>query len=213
MPDFEKLRKEMVRTQLLSRGIAGNRELEVFEEVPRELFMPKELWEFAYDDSALPIKSGQTISQPYMVAIMTELLNLNGNEKVLEIGTGSGYQAAILSKLVKNIYTIERIPELAENAKKIFQKLNYTNIEVIVGDGSLGLPEKAPFDAIIVTAGVPIVPEPLKGQLNRDNGRLVLPVGDAHIQTLTKITRYGDGFVEEKSLPCKFVPLIGKYGW
>ena len=209
---FRKLREDMVKDQLISRGIFDKLVLDAMKKVPRERFIPKDLEGSAYDDCALPIGEGQTISQPYMVAIMTEKLGLSGSEKVLEIGTGSGYQAAVLAEIAKEVYTIERIPAIAERSQKIFDELGYKNIKVIVGDGTLGLPEKAPFGGIIVTAGSPDIPKPLVDQLS-DGGKLVIPVGETFEQTLTIVTKHGSKLDVERSIGCVFVPLVGKFGW
>ena len=209
---FRKLREDMVKTQLISRGIFDKLVLNAMKKVPRERFIPKDLEGSAYDDCALPIGEGQTISQPYMVAIMTEKLGLSDGEKVLEIGTGSGYQAAILAEIAKEVITIERIPVIAERSRKIFDELGYTNIKVIVGDGTLGLPEKAPFGGIIVTAGSPDIPKPLVDQLS-DGGKLVIPVGETFEQTLTVVTKHDGKLDIESSIGCVFVPLVGKFGW
>ncbi len=211
-PNFETLRNEMVDAQLIPRGIKDERVLQVMREVPREEFVPADIKYAAYDDCALPIGEGQTISQPFMVAIMTECLSLKGGEKVLEIGTGSGYQAAILSKLAKKIYTIERIAPLAKRASDILKNIGYSNVEVLVRDGTLGYPEQAPFDGIIVTASCPEIPGPLVKQL-ADGGRLILPLGDRFHQILTTVTKQGKKISVEESIGCVFVPLIGKYGW
>ena len=210
--DFEELRKEMVEAQLIPRGISDQRVLEAFRKVPRHEFVPENVRASAYDDCALPIGEGQTISQPYMVAIMTEKLELKGEEKVLEIGTGSGYQAAILAELCKKVYTIERIDPLSKHTQEIAKKLGYSNIEFIVGDGTQGLSSTAPYDGIIVTAGSLSIPQPLVDQL-RDGGRLVIPVGDIFQQILTRVTKHGPQIETEESIPCIFVPLVGKYGW
>ena len=209
---FRKLREEMVETQLVSRGITDRLVLDAMRKVPRHKFIPKDLEASAYNDGALPIGNGQTISQPYMVAIMTEKLGLSGGEKVLEIGTGSGYQSAVLAEIAKEVYSIEVVPSLAERSNKMLKELGYKNITVTSGDGTLGLPNKAPFDGIIVTAGAPFIPKPLTDQLS-DGGRLVIPVGDAFSQTLTIVTKRGDKFEVERSIGCVFVPLVGKYGW
>jgi protein-L-isoaspartate(D-aspartate) O-methyltransferase len=210
--EYESLRKEMVEAQLIPRGISDPRVLDTFKKIPRHKFVPENIRSAAYDDCALPIGEGQTISQPYMVAIMTELLQLKGAEKVLEIGTGSGYQAAVLAELCKIVYTIERIDALSLRAKKIIKELGYTNVEFVVGDGTEGYPEAAPYDGIIVTAGCPEIPGPLIEQLS-DGGRLVIPVGDIFQQTLTTVTKRGTKIETEESIPCIFVPLVGKYGW
>ncbi len=202
----------MVETQLIPRGIKDQRVLAALRKVPRHLFAGESNLPNAYDDMALSIGEGQTISQPYMVAIMTELLELSGEEKVLEIGTGSGYQGAILAELAKEVYTIERIPVLSERAASMFLALSYKNIYVKTGDGTLGWPQEAPFDRIIITAAAPKIPDPLLDQLGM-NGILVIPVGSRFSQTLLKIRMTEDGIVEKHYTPCVFVPLIGKYGW
>lgn len=206
------MRANMVEYQLRRRGIKDERVLQAFLKVPRHKFVrPQDIWH-AYEDYPLSIGYGQTISQPYMVAIMTELLELKGDERVLEIGTGSGYQAAILAELAKEVFTIERIPELARKAEAVLQELGYTNVKVIIGDGTKGLPEYAPYDAIIVTAAAPRPPQPLLEQL-KDGGRLVVPVGTRKLQDLFRITRIGNEFKTENFGPCLFVPLIGEVGW
>ena len=210
--NYQELRQEMVETQLIPRGISDKRVLEAFRKVPRHKFVPENLIASAYDDCALPIGEGQTISQPYMVAIMTEKLKLKGDEKVLEIGTGSGYQAAILAELCQKVYTVERIDPLSKRAQEIAKQLGYSNIEFVVGDGTQGLSSAAPYDGIIVTAGSLSIPQPLVDQLKED-GRLVIPVGDIFQQILTRITKHGSQLETEESVPCIFVPLVGKYGW
>jgi len=210
--DYQKLREEMVRTQLISRGIKDPRVLDAMRLVPRHLFAGDTNLRSAYDDMALPIGEGQTISQPYMVAIMTELLKLKGTEKVLEVGTGSGYQGAVIAELTKEVYTIERIESLADRAAETFRSLSYKNIHIKTGDGTLGWPEEAPFDRIIITAASPKVPEPLLEQIAM-NGIIVIPVGSRFSQELLKITKTGRGLVQEYHTPCVFVPLIGKFGW
>lgn len=206
------MRANMIEYQLRKRGIKDERVLQAFMKVPRHKFVrPQDIWR-AYDDYPLPIGYGQTISQPYMVAIMTELLELKGDEVVLEIGTGSGYQAAILAELARQVYTIERIPELARKAESVLKELGYDNVKVIVGDGSKGLPEYAPYDRIIVTAAAPKPPQPLLMQL-KDNGRLVIPIGTRKLQDLVRITKVGNEFKTENFGPCLFVPLIGEEGW
>lgn len=202
----------MVDYQLISRGIKDERVLAAMRKVPRHLFVPEHIRHSAYEDMALPIGENQTISQPYMVAIMTELLELQGNEKVLEVGTGSGYQAAILAELAKEVYTIERFSSLAEEARKRLIELGYTNVHVIVGDGTKGLEEKAPFDRIIVTAAAPKIPEPLINQLN-ENGIIVTPVGERFSQILVKGKKERGKLIEEYHTPCVFVPLVGEHGW
>ena len=206
------LRLSMVRRQLEARGIKDGRVLRAMREVPRHLFVLPSYRERAYDDCPLPIDEGQTISQPYMVAWMTELLHLEGEETVLEIGTGSGYQAAVLSKLAGFVYTMERIPSLAESAKRRFREVGIKNVEVIVGDGTEGLPEHSPYGRIMVTAGAPRVPPLLVGQL-ADGGRLVIPVGASGIQMLTVVEKRGGKTITREEGSCVFVPLVGKYGW
>ena len=215
MDKFKKFRTLMVDNQLRSRGVLNRRVLAAMEKVPRHLFVAECMWDQAYQDNPLPIEEGQTISQPYMVALMTELLELKGGEKVLEIGTGSGYQAAILAELGAHLYTIDRIARLAVNARRILETLGYFRVVVRVGDGTYGWREESPFDAIIVTAGAPHVPETLLEQLSTC-GHLVMPVGNRHNQTLTKMTRLSDhvgDFSKEDLLGCRFVDLIGAYGW
>lgn len=202
----------MVDYQLVSRGIKDERVLAAMRKVPRHLFVPEYIRHSAYEDMALPIGENQTISQPYMVAIMTELLELQGNEKVLEIGTGSGYQAAILAELAKEVYTIERFSSLAEEARRRLIELGYDNVYVIVGDGTKGLEEKSPFDRIIVTAAAPKIPEPLINQLS-ENGIIVAPVGERFSQILIKGKKEKGKLIEEYHTPCVFVPLVGEYGW
>ena len=199
--------------QLVARGVRDERVLEAMRRVPRDAFVPAAARPYAYDDRALAIGSGQTISQPYMVAAMTEALRLSGTERVLDVGTGSGYQAAVLAELAREVITIERRPELAEAARATLGALGYGTITVIVGDGTLGSPEHAPFDGIVVAAGAPRVPDALRQQLSRDGGRLVIPVGPPEQQWLVIVTRDGDGFTESKSIGCVFVPLVGADGW
>ena len=210
--DFDLLRAEMVENQLIPRRISDPRVLEAFRNVPRHKFVPENMHRSAYEDCALPIGEGQTISQPYMVAVMTELLRLKGDEKVLEIGTGSGYQAAILSELCREVITIERIQELSEKAEKNIRDLDINNIKFVVGDGSQGFAEAAPYEGIIVTAACPKIPTPLIGQL-KEGGRLVVPVGNMSLQVLTTVTKHGDKTSMEESVPCVFVPLLGKFGF
>lgn len=202
----------MVSTQLVPRGIKDERVLRAMRKVPRHLFMPESARYGAYDDMAMAIGEGQTISQPYMVAIMTELLGLKGTEKVLEIGTGSGYQAAVLAELSFEVYTIERIAPLADRARETLRGLGYENVYVIVGDGTVGLAEKVPFDRIIVTAAAPIVPPSLVAQL-KEGGIIVAPVGERYSQILLKGRKVQGHLAEEYSTPCAFVPLIGEEGW
>jgi len=211
-PNYTAARLAMVRTQLQRRGIADARLLQVMREVPRHAFVPLEWRHEAYSDRPLPIGEDQTISQPYMVAIMTQSLALQGHERVLEVGTGSGYQAAVLSRLAAYVYSVEYFPVLADRARAVLQHLGYTNVEVIVGDGGLGLPACAPYDGIIVTAAAPRLPQSLLAQLT-EGGRLVIPVGHARTQDLLIITRHGNAYPQERSVPCRFVPLLGQEGW
>ncbi len=202
----------MVERQIRMRGGADPRVLEAMQKVPRHLFVPKNKAGYAYEDCALSIGSGQTISQPYIVALMSELLHLEGMERVLEVGTGSGYQAAILCELAGMLYSIERLPNLALAAEKALTDAGYSNFEIKVGDGSLGWPEHAPYDAILVTAAGPETPQALLDQL-ADGGRLVIPVGLQHLQTLQVWHRSGDNFEKEEAGRVVFVPLIGAQGW
>ncbi len=205
--------QEMVRTQIQARGVLNRRVLEVMSQIPRETFLGGQKNVNPYGDFPIPIGHGQTISQPYMVAFMTEQLGLRGCEKVLEIGTGSGYQTAVLAELAEQIYTIERIPYLLDRSKEILKKLGYSNIEFKVADGSDGWVEEEPFDGILVTAAVPSIPDSLKVQL-ADNGTLVIPVGDYKTyQLLTVVKRIGKRFETRESIGCRFVPLIGKIGF
>jgi protein-L-isoaspartate(D-aspartate) O-methyltransferase len=210
--DLQELREIMVETQLIPRGIKDKRVIDAMKRVPRHLFVSEPMQYRAYDDMALSIGEGQTISQPYMVAAMTELLELKGDERVLEIGTGSGYQAAILAELSKEIYTVERVSALLEQAEARFHALGYKNIHVKVGDGTSGWQEEAPFNRIIITAGTPKIPDPLKEQLS-DEGIMIAPVGDRFSQQIIKITKSKKKFYESFHTPCVFVPLIGEHGW
>ncbi len=205
-------RLRMVEKQIIQRGIRDSRVLGAMREVPRHLFVPEERRGWAYTDNPVRLEFGQTISQPYIVALMTEALSLTGGEKVLEVGTGSGYQAAILSRLAKRVYSIERIGELARTARKRLVELGFFNVGVVEGDGTMGLPWLGPFDAIIVTATVADIPEPLVKQLV-EGGRLVLPVGEKGEQTLLKVTKKKNALLKESLGPCTFVPLIGHEGW
>jgi protein-L-isoaspartate(D-aspartate) O-methyltransferase len=202
----------MVEYQVMGRGVHDKRILDAMKQIPRHLFVPPELREAAYQDRPLPIGRGQTISQPYIVAVMTELLQLKEGDTVLEIGTGSGYQAAILSKLAKTVITVERLPEIAEDAEKLFEALKITNITVITGDGTEGFAPYAPYDGIIVTAATPDIPSPLIHQM-ADGGRLVAPAGSRDLQQLIRLTRHGNSVVREEFGGVMFVPLLGKYGW
>jgi protein-L-isoaspartate(D-aspartate) O-methyltransferase len=199
--------------QLAARGIRDPRVLDAMRRVPRHAFVPEDAQALAYADRALPIGNGQAISQPYMVAAMTEALKLTGTERALEIGTGSGYQAAILGELACEVITIERHPELASSARKTLAALGYPNVEVVLGDGTIGYAAAAPFDAILVAAGAPGVPASLKQQLSRAGGRLVIPIGSSAEQRLTLVVRDGDQFKESIHGGCVFVPLVGAEGW
>ena len=212
MVNFKKARERMVETQIAARGIHDEGVLEAMRKVPRHLFVDEALRDQAYSDHPLPIAENQTISQPYIVALMTESLELNGAEKVLEIGTGSGYQSAILAELADRVFSIERYPDLAYRANSILQKLGYQNIIVRVGDGSLGWPDDAPFDGIIVTAGTPKIPQPLIDQLKM-GGRLVVPVGDRFGQDLILVRRVAEGINKTNLGGVRFVNLVGKWGW
>jgi len=210
--DFKELREIMVETQIIPRGIKDKRVIDAMKRVPRHLFVSEPMQYKAYDDMALSIGEGQTISQPYMVAAMTELLELKGDERVLEIGTGSGYQAAILAELSKVIYTVERVSALSEQAEARLHALGYKNIHVKVGDGTSGWQEEAPFNRIIITAGTPKIPEPLMEQLS-DEGIMIAPVGDRFSQQIIKVLKSRNKISESLHTPCVFVPLIGKHGW
>jgi protein-L-isoaspartate(D-aspartate) O-methyltransferase len=203
----------MVRLQLETRDVHDQRVLSAMRRVPRHFFVPPGSQAAAYGDHPLPIGRGQTISQPYIVAFMTAALELRGTERVLEIGTGSGYQAAILAELCAKVFTVERIPELSDRARDILLGLGYANVTVRTGDGSEGWPEEAPFDAILVTAAAPVVPPMLRNQL-ADNGLLVLPVGDMRgSQELVVVRRIGDSTSARASIGCRFVPLLGRGGF
>jgi len=206
------VRSRMVDTQIEARGVGDPRVLAAMRRVPRHLFVPQGLWDQSYNDYPLPIGEDQTISQPYIVALMTEALELRETDKVLEIGTGSGYQAAILAELAAEVYSLDRLASLAETARKVLESLGYKNLHLRAGDGTLGWPEDAPFDAILVTAGAPQVPRPLVEQLAL-GGRLVIPVGDRFSQTLTRVRKTKDGVKYDYLGGCRFVKLIGKYGW
>ncbi len=214
MQEFASLRDLMIREQLEERGISDPDVLAAMREVPREKFVPADLRGYAYEDGPLPIGEGQTISQPYMVAYMTEALELSQGDQVLEIGTGSGYAAAVLSRIVAEVHTVERIAGLAAAAQERLDRLGYLNIRIHVGDGSLGWPEQAPYDAIVVTAGAPDVPQSLMEQL-AVGGRLVIPVGhNLTFQTLVRVRRAGkDDYRRESLMAVMFVPLIGAAGW
>lgn len=210
--EFKNERGQMVQEQLIPRGITDKRVLEAFRKVARHKFLPQIHIDQAYGDYPVNIGEGQTISQPYMVALMSQCLEVKETDKVLEIGTGSGYQVAILAELVDKVYTVERFSVLSKRAQRILKDLGYANIELKVGDGSLGWKEFAPYDGIIVTCAAPSIPEPLKEQL-KENGKLVIPIGGGFSQTLTVIRRQKGGLTEEDICGCVFVPLLGKYGW
>jgi len=207
---FEARRASMVRHQLAGRDIDDRRVLDAMSEVPRHLFVPPSLAEQAYADHPLPIGNDQTISQPYIVALMTQAIEPKPHYKVLEIGTGSGYQAAVLSRIVSEVYTIEIVPELGKRARQVLQELGYDNIQVRIGDGYQGWPEQAPFDAIVVTAAPPRIPQPLIDQL-AEGGKMVIPVGETtETQVLKVLTKREGEVVEEKIAPVRFVPMTGE---
>ena len=210
--EYAEARRRMVLEQLSSRDIHSARVLEAMRQVPRHRFVPEDERDLAYADAPLPIGHRQTISQPYIVALMTQLLDLQGDERVLEIGTGSGYQAAILAVLAGQVYSVERLSELCQRARAVLSDLGLGNVTLVEGDGTQGLPEHAPYQAIIVTAAAPGIPEPLKEQLV-EGGRLVLPVGGRGGQMLERWRRRGGRFDREQIAPVAFVPLIGQHGW
>lgn len=212
MIDYEKLRKRMVEEQLIPRGITHRDVLDVFYRVPRHEFVPSELKDASYADHPLPIGDGQTISQPYMVALMTECLKLTHKERVLEIGTGSGYQAAILAGLAKEVYSIERFSSLADRAKDTLRRLGYDNIEIKIGDGSLGWEEHSPYDGIIVTCAAPDIPDSYIKQL-KNGGRIVIPIGSIYSQVLTVVEKKDNTIYKNEICGCVFVPLVGIEGW
>lgn len=209
---FEAARLDMVARQIRDRGIRSARILEAMGTVPRHLFVPAEWIREAYADEPLPIGEGQTISQPFMVAAMTEALSLEGNERVLEVGCGSGYQAAVLSRLAREVIAVETLPTLAAAARERLARLGYANVTVEQGDGSLGWVKCAPYDAILVTAAAPEIPRPLVDQL-AEGGRLVIPVGGSKHQELLLIVKRGGRTSEQSLYSCRFVPLLGRYGW
>ena len=212
MIDFPKARLKMVEEQIIVRGIKDPRVIAAMKKVPRHLFVEEALQSQAYNDHPLPIGEKQTISQPYMVALMTEALQLKGKDKVLEIGAGSGYQTAILAEMAEKVFSIERIRSLAIKARQLLYELGYYNTEIKIFDGTFGWSEEAPFDAIIVTAGAPEIPQPLLDQL-AIAGRLIIPIGDANVQDLMRVTKTEEGVKKEDLGGCRFVKLIGKYGW
>jgi len=211
-PDFTWTRERMVQEQIIARGVNNSRVIQALRKIPRHLFIDAGLVNRAYDDSALPIGEKQTLSQPFIVARMTEALELKGEEKVLEIGTGSGYQTALLAELCFNVFSVEKIRVLSRKARTLLDQLQYHNIALHVGDGTVGWSEHAPYDAIIVTAGAPELPKPLLDQLSL-GGRLVIPVGDEKSQVLVRVRRAESGLEEEQLGECRFVKLWGKYGW
>jgi protein-L-isoaspartate(D-aspartate) O-methyltransferase len=212
IPDYRLARERMVKTQLVPRGIKNPRVLKVMGKIPRNLFIEEALSGEAYNDHPLPIGHKQTISQPYIVALMTEALELTGDEKVLEIGTGSGYQTAILADLSRKVFTIERIRDLMVKARTILADLGYNNIMFKAFDGTLGWKEYEPYDAIMVTAGAPKIPEPLLDQL-ADGGRLIIPVGNRFSQELIKVTKKNGNIIQKNFGGCRFVDLVGVHGW
>lgn len=212
MEDFSEARKKMVQNQIIARGIEDSRVIDAMIKIPRHEFITSKFWNQAYNDYPLPTDCGQTISQPYIVALMTELLELKGDEKVLEIGTGSGYQTAILAELSASVYSVERFNKLSLRAKEILDKLDYKNINIKTDDGTKGWHEFSPYDAIIVTASTPQIPQPLIDQL-RDNGRMVIPVGARFSQDLTLVKKEKGNVITSSHSGCIFVPLIGDYGW
>ena len=212
MRNYRHQREKMVEVQLRKRGIKDERVLKVFEEVERHRFVEESLIDRAYDDSPLPIGKKQTISQPYIVALMSQALELKGDERVLEIGTGSGYQAYILSNLARQVFSIERHAELAQRARSIFESIDVHNIAIRIGDGTIGWKDYAPFDGIIVTAAAPKLRKPLFDQL-WEGGKIAVPIGNEKKQTLYLFTKKGEDHSKEQLCPCTFVPLIGKEGW
>jgi len=210
--DEAQARAIMVEEQLVRRGIRDPRVLAAMGKVPRHMFVGAELWSRAYDDCPLPIGAGQTISQPYMVALIAEALELKGEERVLEVGTGSGYEAAVLAQLCREVFSVERVEELAARARIVLSGLGYENVSVLEGDGTLGWEGHAPFDAIAISAAAPRIPRPLLEQL-RPGGCLVLPMGEEDLQTLVRIRKEEGGLREEYLGECRFVKLLGTYGW
>lgn len=211
--DYAIARRRMVEDQVVARGVADRRVIEAMLRVPRHLFVPEALAAQAYSDFPLPIGERQTISQPYMVGLMSEALKLQGGEKVLEIGTGSGYQAAVLALLARQVFSLERIPALARQARRTLDACGFARVNVRVTDGTFGWEDEAPFDGIVVTAGAPTIPASYRAQL-AIGGRLIIPVGDRSSQVLICVTRLGErDFREERLLGCRFVPLIGDHGW
>ena len=212
LSDYAWARERMVQEQIIARGIADARVIAALRKISRHLFVDAGLVNRAYDDSALPIGDKQTLSQPYMAARMSEALRLGGDEKILEIGTGSGYQTALLAEIGFNVFSVEKLRALSRKARQLLDRLGYQNIALHVGDGTIGWSEHAPYDAIIVTAGAPSPPKPLLEQL-AIGGRLVIPVGDEQEQTLVRVSRTRFSYKEERLGECKFVKLLGKFGW
>lgn len=212
MINHERERLQMVEEQIIGRGVKDERVLAAMRKIPRHEFLPEAIRGVAYADNAVPIGESQTISQPYMVALMTEFLSPAAADRVLEIGTGSGYQTAVLAELSAKVYTVERVKPLAEKARAVLDRLGYRNVAMKVYDGTYGWKEMAPFDAIMVTAGSPDIPVPLLEQL-RVGGRMIIPVGDRSGQRLLKVIRTAEGPVIDTHIPCLFVPLIGAHGW
>ncbi len=210
--DYVQARERMVREQLVTRGINNPRVLRAMTKVPRHLLLESELWDQAYEDHPLPIGANQTISQPYMVALMAEALELKGAERVLEVGTGSGYAAAVLSQLCAEVFTVESVEALALKARILLSRLGYRNVSVLVGDGTLGWEEHAPYDAVVISAAAPCIPRPLLEQL-KTPGHLVFPMGEKELQTLVRIRKDKTGIREEYLGECHFVKLTGRYGW
>lgn len=210
--DYAEAREKMVREQLVPRGIREPRLLAAMAKIPRHLFVENELWDRAYDDRPLPIGARQTISQPYMVALTVEALGLQGTERVLEVGTGSGYAAAVLAELCAQVFSVEAVEDLALKARATLAALGYRNVSVLTGDGTLGWEEHTPYDAIVISAAAPGIPRPLLEQL-RTPGHLVLPMGEKELQTLVRIRKDSEGIREEYLGECRFVKLSGKYGW
>jgi protein-L-isoaspartate(D-aspartate) O-methyltransferase len=210
--DYTRVREKMVKEQIIERGIKDPRVIEAMRKIPRHLFVPEALLGRAYGDTALPIGDGQTITQPYMVAYMSEALGLRGRERVLEVGTGSGYQAAVLACLAERVYSVERIRSLLERARKALDRIHCHNVVTKLSDGSYGWGEEAPFHAILITAGAPSVPQPLLDQL-KTGGTMVIPVGERNSQRLIRVRKDSRGISQEDLLECNFVSLVGEFGW
>ena len=209
---WESARERMVATQIAARGVGDEQVLAAMRRVPRHLFVPAEVRGSAYSDYPLPIGHGQTISQPYIVAMMTSLLQIQPDDRLLEIGSGSGYQAAVLGILAREVISIERIPEVAQLARKNLADAGITNVTVVIGDGTLGFPGGAPYDGVLITAATPSIPSPLVEQL-AEGGRIVAPVGSRDLQELVRLTRKGHDLIRESFGGVVFVPLLGEYGW